>query len=184
MMSLIEDYSELSVQFGFVTMFVTACPIAPFMAYYSNLLEIRVDGYNILHAHRRPIPTSAEDIGSWLDIFQMTSFVAAITNSAIICFTMDIIQGDRATKVWCFILLQYFIFSIMSFFEYLIDDVPKEVSIQLERQEFLVRKVIDLELSDDEDDDNNFAIPVPKMAMEDDDLVMTAQGRVRGGLGS
>ena len=42
-----------------------------------------------------------------------------------------------SVKVWIFIMLQYFVFTSMGLFEYLIDDVPYEVHLQLQRQEYL-----------------------------------------------
>jgi len=173
---LIDDYAELSIQYGYVTMFVTACPIAPLLAYYSNVYEIKLDGGHVLHQYRRPIPQSCEDIGTWQDIFQILSFIACITNAGIMCFTMDIIVSEPSVKIWLFIAFQYAVFSIMSFFDYMIDDVPHEVTVQLQRQEFLVSKVVDLDLSDDDEEEaNSFSIAVPKIAQEDDDLVIAAR---------
>ncbi len=46
------NYSEIATQYGFVTLFVAACPLAPFIAYVSNCIEIRQDGYNMLYNSR------------------------------------------------------------------------------------------------------------------------------------
>lgn len=43
------NYAEVATQFGFVTLFVAACPLAPLLAYLSNFLEIRLDGYNMIY---------------------------------------------------------------------------------------------------------------------------------------
>ena len=102
--------------------------------------------------------------------------MACITNAGIMCFTMDIIVSEPSVKIWLFITFQYAVFSIMSLFDYLIDDVPHEVKVQLQRQEFLVSKVVDLDLSDDEDEEaNSFSIAMPKIAQNDDDLVVASR---------
>jgi hypothetical protein len=175
MMNLIEDYAELSIQYGYVTMFVTACPIAPLLAYGSNLVEIRVDGYNILHAHRRPIPSPNEDIGTWQDIFQTMSVLACVTNCAIVCFTMDVFDSlSLSTRLWLFITMQYFIFGAMAFFAYLVDDVPEEVEIQQKRGEFMVKTIVDLDLDEDDGvDDDAYTITEPTLAKDDDEVKKT-----------
>lgn len=154
MMGSLEDYAELSIQFGYVTLFVTAFPVAPLLAYISNYIEIRVDGYKILWNHRRPIPQGAEDIGTWQDIFYLTSIFAVITNAGVICFTMDVFDFESDTnRVWFFIVFQYAIIAIMGLFAYIVEDVPDDVIIQLKRREFLVSKIVDCIEDEDEDFD-------------------------------
>jgi hypothetical protein len=48
----IDDYSQLCIQFGYLTLFVAALPFAPILALISNYLEIRVDGYKLLKQYR------------------------------------------------------------------------------------------------------------------------------------
>lgn len=45
---VLEDYAQIFIQFGFVTLFVSACPLAPLLAYASNYIEIRADGYKLM----------------------------------------------------------------------------------------------------------------------------------------
>jgi hypothetical protein len=51
--SLFGDYLEMLIQFGFITMFVPAFPLAPLFALINNIVEIRLDAYNILVQNRR-----------------------------------------------------------------------------------------------------------------------------------
>ena len=41
------------LQFGFVTMFVTAFPLAPLFALINNIIEIRLDAIKMLTMERR-----------------------------------------------------------------------------------------------------------------------------------
>ena len=40
-LSLFEEYLEIVIQFGFITIFVAAFPLAPLFALINNILEIR-----------------------------------------------------------------------------------------------------------------------------------------------
>ena len=51
-----EDYIEMIVQFGFVTLFAVAMPLAPLVAIAHNFLEIQVDKFKIVDLVRRPLP--------------------------------------------------------------------------------------------------------------------------------
>ena len=53
------------LQYGFVTMFVAAFPLAPFFAWLNNIFEIRLDAINFTRNFRRPVAQRAEDIGAW-----------------------------------------------------------------------------------------------------------------------
>lgn len=55
-LGVLEDYAQIFVQFGFVTLFVAACPIAPMLAYFSNYIEIRADGYKLMKFMRYVCP--------------------------------------------------------------------------------------------------------------------------------
>ena len=49
---MIQDYSQIVTQYGFVTLFVAACPIAPLLAYGGNFIELRLDAYKFLYVHK------------------------------------------------------------------------------------------------------------------------------------
>ncbi|KAI9351161.1 calcium-activated chloride channel-domain-containing protein [Zopfochytrium polystomum] len=49
-----DDYFQKAIQYGYVTMFVTAFPLAPLCAYINNVFEVRLDAYKMLKVLRRP----------------------------------------------------------------------------------------------------------------------------------
>ena len=51
------------IQFGFVTLFVSAFPLAPLFAFLNNIVEVRLDAYKFVTQVRRPIAARAQDIG-------------------------------------------------------------------------------------------------------------------------
>lgn len=51
------------IQYGFITLFVVAFPLAPLFAFLNNILEIRIDANKFLVHSRRPLAKKARDIG-------------------------------------------------------------------------------------------------------------------------
>jgi hypothetical protein len=48
------DYAGLVIQFGYTVLFVAAFPLAPTMAFVSSFIQIRIDGWKLCQAFRRP----------------------------------------------------------------------------------------------------------------------------------
>lgn len=59
----LQVYFSTVVQFGFVTIFVAAFPLAPLFALINNIIEIRLDAYKFVTLWRRPLAERAQDIG-------------------------------------------------------------------------------------------------------------------------
>ena len=55
--------SPTVLQFGFVAIFVAACPLAPLFALLNNWVEIRLDARKFVCEHRRPVAERAQEIG-------------------------------------------------------------------------------------------------------------------------
>jgi len=150
--SLVDDYTEMVLQFGYVTLFVAVFPLAPLLALVNNYLEIRIDAYRLCAVHRRPMPQSAEGVALWGDILHAMAFFSVAVSGSIVCFQSTNFtskMGD-AGRVWAFVLFEHLIMGIKAVVDLVIDDVPTHIQMQKERQDFLVRKVINLEPDDDE----------------------------------
>uniref|UniRef100_A0A8C1PKU0 Anoctamin n=1 Tax=Cyprinus carpio TaxID=7962 RepID=A0A8C1PKU0_CYPCA len=86
---LFDEYLEMVLQFGFITIFVAACPLAPLFALINNWVEVRLDAQKFVCEYRRPVVERAQDIGIWLTILKFISYLAVITNAFLIAFTSD-----------------------------------------------------------------------------------------------
>ncbi|XP_059187790.1 anoctamin-7 [Centropristis striata] len=84
---LFSEYLEMVIQFGFVTIFVAACPLAPLFALINNWVEIRLDAQKFVSEYRRPVGERAQDIGIWFPIMQFITNVAVFGNAFLIAFT-------------------------------------------------------------------------------------------------
>uniref|UniRef100_A0A8C6WVE2 Anoctamin n=1 Tax=Neogobius melanostomus TaxID=47308 RepID=A0A8C6WVE2_9GOBI len=88
---LFDEYLEMILQFGFITIFVAAFPLAPLLALLNNIIEIRLDAYKFVTQWRRPLPSQDKDIGIWYDILEGIGILAVITNAFVIAVTSDFI---------------------------------------------------------------------------------------------
>lgn len=70
----------LVLQYGFVTIFVAAFPLAPVFALLNNVLEMRLDARKILTLHRRPVAQRVRDIGVWYNILDCLGKLSVVTN--------------------------------------------------------------------------------------------------------
>uniref|UniRef100_A0A8C2S4A0 Anoctamin n=1 Tax=Capra hircus TaxID=9925 RepID=A0A8C2S4A0_CAPHI len=89
-MGLKQTLSNL-IQYGFTTIFVAAFPLAPLLALFSNLVEIRLDAIKMVRLQRRLVPRKAKDIGAWLHVLEIIGVLAVIANGMVIAFTSEFI---------------------------------------------------------------------------------------------
>uniref|UniRef100_A0A8D0QQM3 Anoctamin n=1 Tax=Sus scrofa TaxID=9823 RepID=A0A8D0QQM3_PIG len=89
--SLFDEFMEMMIQYGFTTIFVAAFPLAPLLALFSNLVEIRLDAIKMVRLQRRLVPRKAKDIGTWLQVLEIIGVLAVIANGMVIAFTSEFI---------------------------------------------------------------------------------------------
>lgn len=94
--------------------------------------------------YQRPIPSGAQDIGTWQTIFNFISVAAVVTNAGLVCFTMDVLDEYSAYgRLWIFVGFQWVLIGVQFIAQAIVPDVPEEVEIQAERMAFINEKIID-----------------------------------------
>ncbi|XP_070517460.1 anoctamin-4 isoform X2 [Cardiocondyla obscurior] len=99
-LALFDEYLEMILQYGFVTLFVAAFPLAPLFALLNNIAEIRLDAYKMVKEARRPLAERVEDIGAWFGILRGVTYVAVVSNAFVIAYTSDFIPRSVYTFVY------------------------------------------------------------------------------------
>ncbi|KAH8409217.1 hypothetical protein KR009_010799, partial [Drosophila setifemur] len=89
--SLYAEYLEMVVQYGFITLFSLAFPLAPLLALLNNVLEVRLDAIKMLRLMRRPVGMRARDIGVWHNIMTVVTRIAVASSAMIIAFSTNLI---------------------------------------------------------------------------------------------
>ncbi|KAK2563653.1 Anoctamin-5 [Acropora cervicornis] len=79
------------IQFGFVTLFISAFPLGPFFALINNLLEIRLDAYKFVVVFQRPMAARAQDIGIWYTILKSVTKISVVVNGFVIAFVSEFV---------------------------------------------------------------------------------------------
>ncbi|KAK0176228.1 hypothetical protein PV328_000382 [Microctonus aethiopoides] len=90
-LALFDEYLEMILQYGFVTLFVAAFPLAPLFALLNNIGEIRLDAYKMVKEARRPLAERVADIGAWYGILKGVTYAAVVSNAFVIAYTSDFI---------------------------------------------------------------------------------------------
>eukprot|EP00744_Colponema_vietnamica_P001008 GILI01001731.1.p2 GENE.GILI01001731.1~~GILI01001731.1.p2 ORF type:complete len:458 (-),score=206.32 GILI01001731.1:254-1597(-) len=173
-----KDYDEMIIQYGYVTLFTVAFPLAPLLALLNNVAEIRLDAFKLTVLHRRPLPTKAEDIGSWYYILDIMTIMSVVTNVGVIAFT----SGSNSViplydRLKYFIIWEHVLLGIKFLLKILIPDVPRSIRILQKRHEFVIDKYIRGIVDDDEEvvvqvqeqNANDFKAKL-KIAPNDDDV--------------
>lgn len=160
--SAFDEFEEMSVQFGYMTLFAVALPLAPAFALVNNLFEIRVDAKNLCTYRRRLIYNEKEDIGSWMAVFQTYSALSVVTNAMLICFSstavaaplvaagaepLDLYKniGERyqSYDLWVvFIVIEHAIFLFKFLVDVAIDDEPEHTVVARERNQFTYQRCL------------------------------------------
>jgi len=151
MLENISAYAETTIQFGYCMLFISALPMATLLSLINNWARVKFYTYKLFRFYQRPSPNGAQDIGTWMSIFQFLACAAVVTNAALICFTMDVLWShyEIQFRLWIFIGFQWGLFLLQYAASELINDVPHEVLIQMQRNEFINLKVVE-KLSDED----------------------------------
>lgn len=120
--SLVDDYAEIVIQYGYVTMFACAFPLAPVLALVNNFTEIRAEVYMYTSTVRRGKAEGAANIGTWLPILQIMSVIAIATN----CMVMYFSSRQVANVGWSYNFVPEFFGEVVSLVPYLNDAVDAD----------------------------------------------------------
>lgn len=141
----INNYSQVAVEYGYMILFISALPIALLFGYVSTAIRQRLLVWRQFRLYQRIIPTTAQDIGTWQDIFNILSVVSVVTNGALICFTMDVLDNkyfSTSGRIWIFVGIQWTLIGLQALISVFIPDEPMEVTVQKKRMDFINAKCI------------------------------------------
>uniref|UniRef100_A0A673Z758 Anoctamin n=1 Tax=Salmo trutta TaxID=8032 RepID=A0A673Z758_SALTR len=79
-----DDYLELFLLFGYVSLFSCVYPLAAVLVVLNNVTEVYSDAFKMCKVFKRPFSEPAANIGVWQLAFEAMSVIAVVTNCALI----------------------------------------------------------------------------------------------------
>ncbi|NXK50291.1 ANO10 protein, partial [Chauna torquata] len=79
-----DDYLELFLQFGYVSLFSCVYPLAAVFAVLNNITEIYSDALKMCRVYKRPFAEPTANIGVWQLAFETMSVISVVTNCILI----------------------------------------------------------------------------------------------------
>jgi hypothetical protein len=137
------DYLEITLQFGFMTMFAATFPWSAVAALVYNVMEVRVDAWKLLNFHQRPMARPANTIGAWNSISFFIVCVALATNGYLIAImgrfrdAIKINADSDAQKYQFFAAVQY-IWLVCIFFLFATVSRNSSVTLKIKAKQSLL----------------------------------------------
>jgi len=137
------DMCELVIHYGYVTMFVVAFPLVPFMALVSAIVEMRIDGYKLVNCCRRPFPYNTPGLGVWVNVLDLFSMLAVLNNVAMCvlltdwpsrCFHQPIETITTRDRILLILTVSGILCIVVLLVKIYIPDVPIQSTEHLQRQ--------------------------------------------------
>ncbi|XP_034553256.1 anoctamin-10 isoform X1 [Notolabrus celidotus] len=134
-----DDYLELFLLFGYVSLFSCVYPLAAVLVVLNNITEVYSDAFKMCRVFKRPFSEPAANIGVWQLAFEAMSVIAVVTNCALIGMSPQVktyFQGSEEQLIFWTVAIEHVLLAVKFILTFLIPDVPKHIQIKLARLEF------------------------------------------------
>ncbi|KAI1318674.1 hypothetical protein EDD11_005967 [Mortierella claussenii] len=138
-----EDYAEMVLQFGYVSLFSVIWPLTGLCAFINNWVELRSDAAKISYNTRRPIPSRTDTIGPWIDNLQHVTWFSSLTNASILYLFHG--ADGHGVRLSLGMLLMWMLISEHSYLALrtlvalVLDSIPTEAELNVRKKEFGVK---------------------------------------------
>ncbi|XP_066547474.1 anoctamin-10 [Amia ocellicauda] len=134
-----DDYLELFLQFGYVSLFSCVYPLAAVLAVLNNVTEIYSDALKMCQVFKRPFSEPAANIGVWQLAFETMSVIAVITNCALIGMSPQVksfFPDSETHLIMLIVAAEHVLLGFKFILAFVIPDIPKEVQLKLSKLEY------------------------------------------------
>lgn len=143
---LFDDYLEMIMTFGYITLFASAFPLGSFITCIFLYIETRSDAYKIESNMKRPFSRTCHDIGTWELALDLLTFGSIFTNIYLAFYAsdqMDLVfpwlkplKEDSATSLVTMFGIEHVLIFIVLFARWLYDSNPKWVDVFFARKSY------------------------------------------------
>lgn len=147
-----DDYMELVIEFGFLTLFAESFILAPIAILILNKLEKYSDITRFKTFVKRPEFIRKRNIGMWQHILQVQSVIAIFTNLSLtmmitndnpkIAYLRSFLRGSNSSKLsfkFTFFLIEHGVLIILILLWVCLSPVSKWVKLFLERRDYKLK---------------------------------------------
>jgi len=154
-----DDWLEILIQFGYVTLFASAYPLASLVMSVALMVELRSDCYKLTYVCRKPKGEQVSSIGMWKKLLQFMVWFSCLTNCLLFGFTSDQMlhympdfymrdeEGNThivQDKGWMAILVIFALERVLIYtglaLTAMIPSIPEHLLIKLKRRKYLLHK--------------------------------------------
>lgn len=134
-----DDYTEICLQMGLVSMFSLGLYLAPFFALLEVLLQLRIDAFKLCAQTRRPDAVPAESVGRWGDLMATMGLVAVFVNAGIIIFTTRSFERySLLQRLLGFFVVEHCLLAVKVLTHVAVPDTPSDLVAVRKRQKVVV----------------------------------------------
>jgi len=144
----LDEYSEIVIQYGYLTIFAATFPLAPLLAVLNNMIEIRTDAFKLLTSFTRPQYKGAQNIGTWFQILEVLGVIAVLTNCALIGLGFEVILDLVYTNPDAFwqgafralgivVFMEHVIFFLKYIISFLVPDYPGWITKKMALEDWI-----------------------------------------------
>lgn len=134
-----DDYLELFLLFGYVSLFSCVYPLAAVLVVLNNITEVYSDAFKMCRVFKRPFSDPASNIGVWQLAFEAMSVIAVVTNCALIGMSPQVktyFNESEEHLIFWTVGVEHILLSFKFILTFLIPDIPKDIQTKLARLEF------------------------------------------------
>ncbi|KAM3821981.1 anoctamin-10 isoform 1-T2 [Vipera latastei] len=134
-----DDYLELFLQFGYVSLFSCVYPLAAVFAVLNNITEMYSDALKMCSVFKRPFSEPAANIGVWQMAFQTMTVISVITNCILIGMSPQVnalFPDSKSELIIIVVLAEHLALAVKFLMSYVIADKPRDIQIKVARLEF------------------------------------------------
>jgi anoctamin-10 len=152
-----DDWMEVLIQFGYVTLFASAYPLASLVMFGALMIEMRSDCYKLTYLCQKPTGEQVSNIGMWKHLLQFMVWFSCLTNCLLFGFTSDqmmhympnfYFRDDEGVthmvhdKGWVAILVIFALERVLIYLglglNAMIPSIPEKLEIQLKRRKYVL----------------------------------------------
>nr|XP_025954493.1 anoctamin-10 isoform X2 [Dromaius novaehollandiae] len=134
-----DDYLELFLQFGYVSLFSCVYPLAAVFAVLNNVTEIYSDALKMCRVYKRPFAEPTASIGVWQLAFETMSVISVVTNCILIGMSPQVnalFPDSKMDLILTVALVEHMLLAMKFVMAFVIPDKPRDIQIKLARLEF------------------------------------------------